>query len=306
MSAPGILGLKVERLSAVAHRARVFGPRPGVQGGRANDPANLFVVDLRAHPWAVGAGFPEPAGLSAGRRASPFFRGTDYGADDQARLAAAMVDQFGDGAIFHHRWAWGPNFWGSGPTFDLVAPEETPWVVVTYLQALVGAGAAAEPNLGVTLEGAEPVSLRVLLQGLCDTHGIDACIVAGVARTAFLSTRDWIKPAVYGERYGLKMDEYRTRITIANPTDQALVAYVERGAGGEVAIHTHVGALWGAEPERLFGYTPAAPGLLFGGGLRMKHLYHINHHAEHPEEDSTITRARLYVYATPTVERIME
>jgi hypothetical protein len=302
----GISGLTAERLSNAEHTARIYGPRPGVHGGTASNPANLFVVDLREHPFGVGAGFPEPAGLMTARRASPFFRGTDYNESDQERLSRAMVDRFGDGAIFHGRYAWGPNFYGSGPTFDIVAPEENPWAVVTYLQALVGAGAERRPNLRVTLDGDAPVSLRALFQSLCDAHDLDACIIAGVLRTAFLSSRDWIKPAVYGERYGLKMDEYRTRVTISNPTDQMLAAYVERGAEGQVAIHSHVGALWGERPERLYDYAPERPELLFDGGLRMKHLYHINHHASRPEEDSTATRLRLYVYATSTVERVME
>ena len=306
MTGDAIHGVRVERLSAREHRARVYGPRPGVHDGSANDPANLFVVDLREHPLAVGAGFPEPAGLAAARRASPFFRGTDYIEADQVRLAQAMVDQFGDGAIFHGRYAWAPNFYGSGPTFAMVAPEVNPWLVVTYLQALTGAGAESHPNLRLTLDAATPVSLRVLFQQVCDEQGLDAAIIAGVARTAFLSTRDWIKPAVYGERYGLKMDEYRTRITISNPTDQALVAYVERGADGRLALHTHGGALWGPAPERLFDDPPADLGLLFDGGRRMKHLYHLNHHPSRPEEDSTVTRVRLAVYATPIVERIME
>lgn len=306
MAAIAIPGLTVDRLSDVAHRARVFGPRPGVHGGSANDPANLFVVDAREHPFAVGAGLPEPAGLRTDRRASPFFRGMDYEPDDRARLSAAMVDQFGDGAIFHGHYAWGPNFHGSGPTFAVVAPDENPWTVVTYLQSLAGVGAEQRPNLRLALDAPESVSLLSLFQALTDAENLSACVVAGVARTAFLSSRDWIKPAVYGERYGLKMDEYRTRITISNPTYQALVAYVERAADGRVAIHTHVGALWGEEPERLFDYTPDQPEWLFGERFRMKHLYHINHHPSRREEDSTVSRASLYVYATPTVERVME
>jgi hypothetical protein len=301
-----ITGVGLERLANVEHRARVFGPRPGVHGGSANDPANLFVVDLREHPMAVGAGFPEPAGLSAERRASPFFRGTDYTTADQARLSAAMVDQFGDGSIIHSRYAWGPNFHGSGPTFDIVAPAVNPWTVVTYLQSLTGAGAERAPNLRLTLASAAPVSLRALFQAMCDDEALPAAIVVGVVRSAFLSARDWIKPAVYGERYGLKMDEYRTRVAIANPTHQLIVAYVERGASGQVAIHTHVGALWGERLERLFDYHPADPALLFDGPFRMKHLFHINHDATNPESDSTVTRATLYAYATPDVERIME
>jgi hypothetical protein len=306
MSLSGIPGASLERLATVDHRARVYGPRPGVHNGTANDPANLFVVDLRAHPFGVGAGFPEPPGLTTARRTSPFFRGTDYAPADQARLSAAMADQFGDGAIIHGRYAWGPNFYGSGPTFAIVEPAAQPWVVVTYLQALAGAGAERQPNLRLTLAAAAPLSLRALFQALCDQEGLTAAIVAGIVRGAYLSARDWIKPAIYGERYGLTMDRYRTRITISNPTWQMIVAYLERGQGGQVAIHTHAGALWGEEPERLFDYQPADPALLFGGPFRMKHLYHINHDAQRPAEDSTVTRATLYAYATPTVERVME
>jgi hypothetical protein len=277
-----------------------------VHNGSANDPANLFVVDLAEHPWGVGAGFPEPAELATERRASPFFRGTDYTLADQARLSQTMVDQFGDGSIVHGHYAWGPNFYGSGPTFAIVAPREHPWVVVTYLQALVGAGADQHPNLCLRVNASEPISLLGLYQAVCDAHDLRACIVAGVARTAFLSARDWIKPAVYGERYGLKMDDYRTRITIRNPTTQAVVSYVERGADGRLAVHSHVGALWGEQAARLFDYHPRDPSLLVGGTCRMKHLYHINHHASRPDDDSTVTQATLYVYVTPTVERIME
>jgi hypothetical protein len=306
MPVPAIPGLTVTPLATTTHRARIFGPRPGVPNGSANDPANLFVVDLTEHPLGVGAGFPEPAGLATARRASPFFRGTDYAPADQARLSRAMVDQFGDGSVIHGHYAWGPNFFGSGPTFALVAPAANRWAVVTYLQTLAGAGADAHPNLRLTLDANEPVSLLQLYQAVCDAHDLRACVVAGVARTAFLSARDWIKPAVYGERYSLKMDEYRTRIAICNPTYQAVVSWVERGAGDRLAVHSHVGALWGEEPERLFDYHPTAPALLLGGPFRMKHLYHINHHASRREDDSTITGATLYVYATPSVERIME
>jgi hypothetical protein len=306
MALSEIAGVGLERLANVEHRARVYGPRPGVHNGSANDPANLFVVDLRQHPFGVGAGFPEPAGLAAPRRVGPFFRGADYAPADQERLSAAMVDQFGDGSIIHCRYAWGPNFYGSGPTFAVVAPDAHPWAVVTYLQSLTGVGAEREPNLRLTLASEAPVSLRVLFQSLCDDSDLRAAIVVGVVRSAYLSSRDWIKPAVYGERYGLKMDEYRTRIAIANPTHQLIVAYVERGASGQVAIHTHVGSLWGERPERLFDYHPADPALLFDGPFRMKHLFHINHDAAKPAEDSTVTRATLYAYATPNVERIME
>jgi hypothetical protein len=306
VSAEIIPGLSVERLADAPHQARVFGPRPGVHAGTANDPANLFVVDLLEHPFAVGAGFPEPDGLITATRVSPFYRVTDHAAAEQAQISAAMVDQFGDASIYHNHFAWGPNFHGSGPTFAVVPPTTHRWAVVTYLQALAGAGAEQRPNLRVTLPPSPALSVRRLFQALLDAHDLTAAIIVGVVQSAYLSSRDWIKPAVFGERYGLKMDEYRTRIAIHNPTYQAIVAYVERGAGGAVAIHTHVGALWGAEPERLFAYTPARDDLLFGAAFRMKHLSHINHSAERPEEDSTISRATLYLYATPGVERIKE
>ncbi|MCC6629118.1 MAG: hypothetical protein IT340_17150 [Chloroflexi bacterium] len=306
MSLSTINGVTVERLSATAHRARVFGPRPGVPNGSANDPANLFVVDAREHPLGVGAGFPEPAGLEPARRTTPFFRGTDYAPADQQRLSAEMVDQFGDGSIIHGRYAWGPNFHGSGPTFAMVDPTDRPWTVVTYLQSLTGAGAERQPNLRLTLAGSEPVSLRVLFDALCQQEGIAAAIVAGVVRSAYLSSRDWIKPAVFGERYGLKMDEYRTRMTIANPAHHLIVAYLERAVDGRLAIHTHAGSLWGPQPERLLAYHPAEPALALDGPFRMKHLFHINHDTARPAEDSTVTAATLYGYVTPTVERIME
>jgi hypothetical protein len=38
----------------------------------------------------------------------------------------------------------------------------------------------------------------------------------------------------------------------------------------------------------------------------MKHLYHINHDARTPADDSTARRATLYAYATATIERIMD
>ena len=69
-----IPGLTVTPLATTAHQARIFGPRPGVPNVSANDPANLFVVDLTEHPLGVGAGFPEPPGLATNRRTSPFRR----------------------------------------------------------------------------------------------------------------------------------------------------------------------------------------------------------------------------------------
>jgi hypothetical protein len=306
VSLSAIPGVTLERLSGVAHRARVFGPRPGVPTGFASDPANLFVVDARAHPFGVGAGFPEPAGIEPARRTAPFFRGTDYAPADQQRLSAAMIDQFGDGSLIHGHYAWGPNYHGSGATFARVDPAERPWTVVTYLQALAGAGAEREPNLRLTLAGAAPVSLRVLFEALCEQEGIAAAIIAGVVRSAYLSSRDWIKPAVFGEPYGPKMDEYRTRVTIANPAHLHIVAYLERAADGRLAIHSHVGSLWGPEPDRLLAYTPAVPALVLDGPFRMKHLFHINHDAARPTEDSTVTAATLYGYVSPTVERVMD
>lgn len=306
MTIAAIDNLTVETRSSRLHTARVFGPRPGVPNGSANDPSNLFIVDSREHPFGVGAGLPEPAGLLTDRRRTPFFRGTDYRPADQQRLSQAMVDLFGDGSIIHGHYAWGPNFYGSGPTFAQVSPAENPWTVVTYLQSLVGAGAEREPNLALTLDTPEPLSLQTLFQALTDEYRLTAAIVAGIVQTSFLSSRDWIKPAVYGERYGLKIDEYRTRMTIANPTHQFIVAYVERNSEGVVAVHTHVGSLWGEQLGALFAYEPTEPALIFDGPYRLKHLYHINHSTTRPAEDSTVSRARLYVYATPTVERIME
>jgi hypothetical protein len=163
----------------------------------------------------------------------PFFRATDYTPADQAHLSAAMVDQLA--MLADPRRRLGPNY-GSGPTFAIVEPVTHPWAVVTYLQSLVGAGAERRPNLRLTLDAPEPVSLRALFTALCDGEGLSAAIVIGIIRSAYLSARDWIKPAVYGERYGLKMDEYRTRITIANPTWQMIVAYLERPVSGGLAI----------------------------------------------------------------------
>jgi hypothetical protein len=306
MTLDALPGVRLERLSETSHTARVYGPRPGVPNGSANDPANLFVVDAREHPFGVGAGFPEPAGIEPALRTAPFFRGLDYAPTDRTRLSATMVDQFGDGSIIHGHYAWGPNYYGSGPTFDIVSPDAQPWTVVTYLQSLTGADAEQHPNLRLTLDAPTPVSLREIFQSLCDQEDVPAAIVAGVVRSAYLSSRDWIKPAVYGERYGLKMDEYRTRVTISNPAYHVIVAYLERNAEGRVAIHTHVGTLWGEQPERLLAYHPAEPGLVLGSSYRMKQLFHINHDATKPHEDSTATAATLYVYVTPTVERVMD
>ena len=146
MSLGEIAGVGLERLANVEHRARVYGPRPGVPNGSANDPANLFVVDPREHPFGVGAGLPEPFDIEPSRRTDavlprhrlcrpikPAFRRPWSTSSATAR--SSMDTTPGD--LTSMALAQ-PSLWWT---------QRNPWTVVTYLQSLTGAGAEGEPNL---------------------------------------------------------------------------------------------------------------------------------------------------------------